>query len=73
MLHRQGRLNPQRVRHHHATDLLTFVKECQTKGELAVVVGDFNEVIGLDLTGLTRLCSECGLKDTMRSIHDLPD
>ena len=63
MLHQTNRHQPHRVRHHHATDLVGFVKQCQDQGEKVIVAGDLNETIGDNGGGLTWLCSDCGLKD----------
>ena len=42
----EGRTDPARLRHHHANDLVEFIKKCQARGEWMVVAGDFNEVLG---------------------------
>ena len=69
MLQQAGRADPFNIRKHHAQDLVAFVQECQTKGESVIVMGDFNEVLGLRANGLTKLCSECGLKDVILDRH----
>ena len=69
MLQQAGKADPFKVRKHHAHDLVEFVRECQTKGERVIVMGDFNEVLGLRASGMTRLCSECGLKDVILDRH----
>ena len=69
LLVQEGRLNPHRVRDHHAKDLISFVKQHQAKGELVGVVGDFNDTIGEHNSGLTRLCSECNLQDAIFERH----
>jgi len=65
--------NPYQLRQHHAHDLVQFVQECQQKGEKVIVGGDFNEELGLDPNGLTRLCSECHLLDPVYAIHQETD
>ena len=70
---RQGRLNPEKLRNHHADDLVGFIKTCQTKGEWVIVAGDLNEVLGRNTRGLTRLHSECGLVDAALDQHGLTD
>ena len=65
----QGRLNPHDLRKHHSDDLVKFVKDCQTRGELIVVAGDLNEVMGDETDGLTRLCSQCDLVDAVLDKH----
>jgi hypothetical protein len=69
MLLLSGALNPKNVRTHHVRDLLDFVTSCKSNGELVIVAGDFNEVLGLVNSGLTRLCSECFLQDIILSRH----
>jgi hypothetical protein len=69
MLVQNGYTNPHKVREHHAGDLTKFVKQRQNQGELVVVMGDFNEVIGDQTQGLTKLCSECHLKDVIFERH----
>ena len=69
MLTQANRPDPHKIRHHHTADMVAFVKECQREGELVVVGGDFNETIGDDPGGLTRLCSECGLQDPVFERH----
>jgi hypothetical protein len=49
----EGRENPEKLRHHHSMDLVQFVKERQSKGEVAAILGDFNEVLGENLSGMT--------------------
>ena len=71
LLTQAKRPEPQRVRYHHATDLLAFVQSCQRAGELVAVMGDFNNVLGEENSGLTKLCSECGLKDIVYQKHNI--
>jgi hypothetical protein len=69
LYHRENRYHPDDLRHHHANDLIAFVKACRARGEWLIVAGDFNEVIGSTPDGLTRLCSECGLYDAIVDKH----
>ena len=69
MLSQRGKHQPHQVRHHHAHDLVNFVKDCQNNGDKVIVVGDFNETIGGTGGGMTRLCSDCGLKDPVFEMH----
>ena len=71
LLKQAGRHNPHRVRHHYATDLVQFVKECQSKGEQVCVGGDFNETLGDDEAGLSWLMSQCGLQDVCSTMHGI--
>lgn len=68
-----GADNPTEVRAHHAKDLLEFATLCQESNELVIVAGDFNDVIGLANTGLTKLCSQCHLLDIILSKHHRTD
>lgn len=65
----EGREEPALIRKHHSKDLLAFVTECQSDGEKVIVTGDFNEVIGINPSGLTKLCSTCGLQDIFFEHH----
>lgn len=66
---RDNRTNPEKLRRHHCDDLINFVNKCQAAGEKIIVAGDFNEVLGLDTTGLTKLCAECKLVDPILQKH----
>jgi hypothetical protein len=65
----EGRTNPHQVRHHHAQDLLQFVKNRQAEGDLICVCRDFNESIGDNNQGLTKLCSKCMLTGVVFETH----
>ena len=65
----ENRYRPERLRHHHAHDLVAFVKSCQSKGESVIIAGDFNEVMGETDRGLTKLHSECSLIDAVLDKH----
>lgn len=64
-----NRPNPNNIRQHHCQDLLAYVKEKQTSGEVVMVLGDFNEVMGEDEDGLTKLITDCNLVDVMANKH----
>ena len=69
-MHEQAKQpDPHRLRWHHSRDLIQFVKRCQSEGELVVVAGDFNETLGDDANGLTRLCTDCQLVDPVFKLH----
>ena len=53
LLSQAQRPEPQRVRQHHAKDLVAFVQSCQGAGELVAVMGDFNDILGEENSGLT--------------------
>ena len=65
MLERMRRQQPHRIRHHHTKDLCQFVQTCKDQGDLVCVGGDFNETLGENGGGLTRLCSDFGLVDAI--------
>ena len=70
---REGRHNPDKLRWHHARDLIAFVKQCQDKGEWIIIAGDMNEVLGVDPAGMTNLHNDCGLVDACLERHGLTD
>lgn len=69
LLDQAGRHNPHRVNHHYTNDLTAFVKRCQQNKELVIVGGDFNETLGDNNDGLTKLCSDCELIDINQTKH----
>ena len=69
MLEQAKRQDPHRVRWHHSRDLVQFVQDCQTDGELVVLGGDLNETLGDSPGGMTRLCSQCNLKNPVEELH----
>jgi hypothetical protein len=69
MLSQDGYQNPHKVREHHTKDLIKLIKERQQQGEFVTVLGDLNETIGDRNQGLTKLCSECHLKDVIYERH----
>lgn len=60
---------PQKLRRKHSMDLVNLVKEFQGQGDLLWIGGDFNEPMGHDPNGMTRLCSECNLRDPFFEMH----
>ena len=70
---KERRPDPANVRKHHTDDIVAFVKASQRNGELVILAGDFNEELGKDTRGLTRLCSQCNLVDTVLSKHHLEE
>ena len=65
----EGRHHPENLRCHHANDLVNFVKQCQLEGDAVLLVGDLNEVLGLNQAGMNRLLSECNLVDIVARTH----
>ena len=71
LLKQHNKYQPQKVRHHYSMDLVAFVKECQNNEELVCVGGDFNETLGDEDNGLTRLMNQCGLVDVHYETHGI--
>jgi hypothetical protein len=65
----QGRVNPEKLREHHASDLVDYVKMRQQKGDKIVLAGDLNKVLGEHNRGMTRLVNECRLYDAVTDRH----
>jgi hypothetical protein len=59
-------LNPRTAFHR---DLLKVLHEYMGKGCLLIVIGDFNESLGSDLDGMSKIASQLGLIDLMSSRH----
>ena len=51
----EHRENPDNLQHHHAQDLVEFVKAFQLQEEWVIKVGDLDEVLGESTRGITRL------------------
>ena len=71
VLQQEGRHEAHRVRHHYVNDICNFVNKCHQQDELVMLGGDLNEVLGDDVDGLTKLCSECGLVDVHNHRHGI--
>ena len=69
----EGQQHPEKLRYHHACNLLTFVKQCQEQGEWTILTGDRNKVMGLENSGMSKLHSECGILDACLKRHGLTD
>jgi hypothetical protein len=54
-------------------DLMLFLQACKTQNEELLLAGDFNEALGTNFSGMTRLCADLGLVDLMQSHHDGTD
>ena len=70
---KDGRQHPDKLRRHHASNLLTFIKQCQERGEWIIIAGDMNKVLGVDDSGMTKLHRECGLLDACLERHGITD
>jgi hypothetical protein len=51
-------------------DLMLFLQACKTQNEEILLAGDFNETLGTNVSGMTKLCADLGLVDLMQSHHD---
>ena len=71
LLKQAQRHNPHKIREHYTTDLVTFVRRCQQNNELVCVGGDFNETLGDETDGLSKLMSQCGLRDVQTSLYGI--
>ena len=65
----QHREDPHKLRKHHSDDLLTYVKTLQTNGNSIILAGDFNESLGNDPSGMSRLVVDCNLIDPYSECH----
>jgi hypothetical protein len=70
---KEKRPDPEKLRKHHSDDLVAFVQNCQSRGELIILAGDLNETLGEDTAGMTRLCSQCRLRDPIWERHSVTD
>jgi hypothetical protein len=64
-----GYTHPEKLRKHHAKDLLDFVSSCQKAGESVILAGDLNEVLGEERGALTALITKCNLVDVVATHH----
>ena len=53
MLLRAKQTNPSNVRKHFVQDLKKFLRKCTKNGEEVILMGDFNEVIGVHSHGMS--------------------
>lgn len=50
-------------------DLTTFATQCITAGQEILIVGDFNEVLGAEIDGMSKIAAELNLIDVMKYRH----
>jgi hypothetical protein len=50
-------------------DLQKHIQQSQSAGHDIILTGDFNETLGQDLDGLTKVISSCNLVDVMSARH----
>jgi exonuclease III len=53
-------------------DLMKFAKECLIAGQEVMIVGDFNEVLGAEIDGMSKIAAELSLFDVMKYRHHEP-
>ena len=51
-------------------DLTRFLQTLQDKGDDLILLGDFNEVLGSDPSGMSKLCRDLVLSDVMQMRHE---
>jgi hypothetical protein len=54
-------------------DLMAFLKSLKAKGDDLIVIGDFNEALGNDPAGMSKICRELILSDVMKMRHGTSD
>ena len=50
-------------------DLRNFLQECTNQNEEILLAGDFNEALGTNISGMTKICTDFGLVDILMSHH----
>ena len=50
-------------------DLKAFATECLTAGQKILIVGDFNEVLGAEIDGMSKIAADLNLIDVMKYRH----
>ncbi len=68
LLIQQNKSDPSPIKHFRK-DLDKLLKSCHAAQELIVLFGDFNEVLGADLAGISRMAREYNLIDVMHQTH----
>jgi hypothetical protein len=57
---------------HFRKDLHQFLQSCTKKNELLMLYGDFNEVLGSQSNGVSKLARDFDLVDVMHAFHQIP-
>jgi hypothetical protein len=65
LLRQKGHHQPS-PRTHFRKDLLNTLSAFKSDGDEIILVGDFNEVLGSDSSGMSKICRELGLVDIMQ-------
>jgi exonuclease III len=69
LLRQRGKQNPN-PRTHFCKDLTTFLKQRRQEGDELILLGDFNEALGDESNGISKICGAIGMVDIMHSLHD---
>jgi hypothetical protein len=71
---RQKKVKDPNPRKHFRKDLSTFLRKLQSmKHEILLMLGDFNEELGEEETGMSKICSDFKLTDLMAHTHGVMD
>jgi exonuclease III len=68
ILRQNGETNPN-PRKHFRLDLHKFFQQRRQDGDEIILTGDFNEALGDESDGISKLCSDFNLVDLMYSLH----
>ncbi len=52
---------------------MSFLKSLKAKGDDLILMGDFNEALGTNISGMTKVCADLGLVDIMSNHHGIKD
>jgi hypothetical protein len=54
-------------------DLLNFLQACKAQRKELLLAGNFTEALGTNISGMTKICTDLGLVNILRSHHDTED
>jgi exonuclease III len=69
LLRQRGESHPN-PRKHFRLDLSSFLKQRRQDGDELILIGDFNEALGDESDGISKICGQFELVDLMHSLHD---
>jgi hypothetical protein len=72
MLLKAKRDNPVNVRKHFVKDLKRFLRKCSKDGQEVILMGDFNEVLGVHSHGMSNACRELDPTDVIHCFSRTP-
>jgi hypothetical protein len=72
LLAQRNQQDPSPIKHFRK-DLNAFLKASHDNNELIILFGDFNEVLGSDSSGISKMARTYDLVDIMHTKHPLPD